>query len=87
MTRPWQIWILFGAAMVLIVAVMLWGSMTILHLDSEAELARERAAIEEDVRLALWRLDSSVVPIMARENAYPFEAYRSFARASAQSVE
>ncbi|MCP4897740.1 MAG: HAMP domain-containing histidine kinase, partial [bacterium] len=46
-----------------------------------------RAAIEEDVRLALWRLDSSVVPIMARENAYPFEAYRSFARASAQSVE
>lgn len=75
MRRPWQIWSLFCASLALVIAVMGWGSATILRLDRETEQARQRATIEEDVRLALWRLDSTVVPILARENAYPFDAF------------
>jgi hypothetical protein len=37
-------------------------------LERDARAARRQAAVEEDVRLALWRMDSAVAPILARES-------------------
>ena len=43
----------------------------------EAE-TRRQAAIEENVRLALWRIDTTLAPLIAQESARPYFAYRSF---------
>jgi signal transduction histidine kinase len=55
-----------------VVAVLLWGavgwiSVTALRLEEAEAEARRRASVEESVRLALWRMDSALVPVLARE--------------------
>jgi signal transduction histidine kinase len=49
-------------------------------LRKEAE-TRRQAAIEKDVRLALWWIDTTVAPLIAQESARPYFAYRSFVTA------
>jgi signal transduction histidine kinase len=46
-------------------------------LRKEAE-TRRQAAVEENVRLALWRIDTTLAPLIAHESARPYFAYRSF---------
>jgi len=46
-----------------------WISATALRLERAERAAREQAALEESVRLALWRLDSALTPLIARESA------------------
>jgi signal transduction histidine kinase len=46
-------------------------------LRKEAE-TRRQAAVEENVRLALWRIDTTLAPLLAQESARPYFAYRSF---------
>jgi signal transduction histidine kinase len=75
MARSWRLWAVFA----LCLAVLLGGvgaiSAAAVRLErSEAE-ARRQAAVEEDVRLALWRLDSAVAPLVARESARPHFVY------------
>jgi signal transduction histidine kinase len=75
MIRAWRLWAVFA----LCLAAMLGGvgalSAAAVRLErSEAE-ARGLAAIEEDVRLALWRLDSAVAPLVARESGRPWFVY------------
>lgn len=78
MNRPWHIWTVFGLSMVGLLAVMAWISVALLRLDRAEAEARWRAAVEEDVRLALWRMDSAATPLIAVESARPYFAYRAF---------
>jgi len=78
MNRPWLTWTLFAAALALVLAAMGWISLTVLRLDAQQEDAQRQAALEESVRLALWRMESSLAPIIAQENARPYFAYNSF---------
>jgi signal transduction histidine kinase len=55
-----------------------WISLTALRLDRAEAKARAQAAREENVRLALWRMDTSVAPILAQETARPYFAYSTF---------
>ncbi len=73
-----QTWTLFAVSLGVVVAVMTWVTVTMLRLDSESRKMRQQAAFEEDIRLALWRMDSAATPIIARENARPIGAYRCF---------
>lgn len=68
MARLW-----FGFALVLsvVLAAMGWLSATAVRLDRAEAAARQRAAIEENVRLALWRMDSALAPLLAQEGAHP----------------
>ena len=71
-------WLAFGVALALLLAAMARVSVVALRVDrSEAE-ARHQAALEENVRLALWRIDSALAPLIAVENARPYFAYSSF---------
>ena len=57
---------------------MFWVSATMLRLE-EAEFENNRQALRaENERLALWRMESAVVPLIAQENARPHWMYRSF---------
>ncbi|MFC1479193.1 sensor histidine kinase [Planctomycetota bacterium] len=78
MTRPVTVLILFSACFLLVCGAMVWVTSSVLHLDREGEEARSKAALEENVRLALWRMDSSLAPIIARETARPYFAYSPF---------
>jgi hypothetical protein len=46
---------------------MVWISLTVLRLERAEQQARAQAALEENTRLALWRLDSALIPLLAQE--------------------
>lgn len=66
---------LYLAAFVLSAAVLLaalgWVAALALRLEARELEARQRAAFEERVRLALWRMDSAISGLLAQENARP----------------
>ncbi|MEX2558307.1 MAG: HAMP domain-containing sensor histidine kinase [Pirellulales bacterium] len=76
MARPWLVTIAFAACMAIVLAVLLWISATVLRLDAAEASARRQAELEENVRLALWRMDTAVAPLLAQESARPRLAYR-----------
>lgn len=78
MKRLWLVWFLFALFLAVGFAAMAWISFTILRLDRAETDARQNAALEENVRLALWRMDSMLSPILAQEIARPYFAYTPF---------
>ena len=78
MMRPWHTWTLFGLCLAVVLAAMGWISWTVVKLDRAECEARRQAAVEEEVRLALWRMDSALAPLIARESARPYFVYTPF---------
>ena len=78
MKRTSHIWIAFGTCLAVVLFAMGWISRTAVRLEREQQLAEQRAALEENVRLALWRMDSTLLPIIGQEIARPYEEYRAF---------
>ena len=78
MIRPWQTWVLFGLCCAVVLAAMGWTSLTVLKLARAKEEANRRGEIEGRVRLALWRMDSALAPVIAQESARPYFAYTAF---------
>jgi len=91
MKHPYT-WTGFALCLAVVLAAMGWISLTALQLDrAEAEArrqesealrkeaeARRQAALEENVRLALWRIDTTLAPLISQESARPYFAYSSF---------
>jgi signal transduction histidine kinase len=67
--KPLHAWIAFAACL----AVAAVGLTALTHRALEADRAeadaRQEAAVEENVRLALWRIDSTLAALVARETA------------------
>jgi len=78
MSRPSHIWIIFTACFALLLAALGWITFTALRLDRAQQQAQQQAEQEERVRLALWRMDSSLAPLIIEESARPASAYNSF---------
>ena len=76
MRRPWQIWLLFGLGLAVVVPTMAWLTVMALQLDRADALARQQAEQEEDVSRALWRMDILLTPLLAEEAARPDFVYR-----------
>ncbi len=76
--RPWLTWLAFGLCIAVILAAMGWHSQTVLQLDRADASAIRQAAIEERIRLALWRMDSALTPLVAQESTWPYFAYAPF---------
>ncbi len=62
--------LLFGAAGVM--------SVTAIRLARAEAVARAEAARQENLRLALWRMDSALAPLIAQERARPYFLYAAF---------
>ncbi len=75
MKRPWHIWTAFVACLAVVLAAMGWISGTALQLDRAERRMRAAAALEEDVRLALWRMDSHLWTLVSQEAARPYFTY------------
>ena len=78
MKRPRHIWLAFAACAAVVLAAMAWISVTTLRLEREQADADRRAVVQEKIRLALWRMESALAPMTARENTRPYFAYTAF---------
>ncbi|HEU0104741.1 MAG TPA: hypothetical protein VFT38_01125, partial [Vicinamibacteria bacterium] len=67
--RPARVWLVFAACVAGLLGAMMWISLTVLRLERAEQQARAQAALEENTRLALWRLDSALIPLLAQEAA------------------
>jgi signal transduction histidine kinase len=75
---PWQVWLAFAVCLAMIVAAVGWLSFRALESDRAEATARQQAAAEENVRLALWRIDSKLAPLVTQESARPYFSYSTF---------
>lgn len=73
--RTALVYILGVAAMI---AAMTWVTARVLVLERAEHEARDRSRTQESVRLALWRMDSMMTAILAREAARPYYHYQPF---------
>ena len=71
MKQPRLVWLVFAAAAAVVLASMAWVTAAVLRLDAAEAESRRRAQLEENVRLALWRMDSALAPLLAAEHARP----------------
>lgn len=78
MNRPWKTWLIFALCTFVLLAVIGWISRTVWRLTRAQGQAQAQAEIEEKVRLALWRMDSLLAPLIAQENGRPYFAYQAF---------
>ena len=79
--KPALVWTGFAFCLAVVLVALGWSSRTVVHLERAEAEARRLAALEENTRLALWRMDSALTPLLAQEGARPYFQYRSFYRA------
>ncbi|CAG0982202.1 Autoinducer 2 sensor kinase/phosphatase LuxQ [Phycisphaerales bacterium] len=70
--------LVFIAGVLGVLGALGWMTVHALRLERSELEARRDAKYQESVRLALWRMDAAVTPIIAREAARPHFHYQSF---------
>jgi hypothetical protein len=78
MTRPWQIWSLFGLCLAMVLPAMIWLTHKAIQLDRAEALAQQHAELEEIVGSALWQMDTELTGLLAVEIARPSSFYQGF---------
>ncbi len=78
MKRPWPAALVLAACLAVLCGAMAWVSGKVLELDRAERAARALADSEERVRLALWRMESAIGPLLAEESARPYFTYAAF---------
>ena len=78
MRQTWQIWTTFVASLALVIVAVGWMTFKALEADRAEARARSQATLEENARLALWRMDSAISPLVAQESARPYFSYDAF---------
>jgi signal transduction histidine kinase len=71
-------WIGFAACLGIALAAMGWISLAAVQSDRAEKEARRQAVLEQKARVALWRMDTAMTPLLAQESARPYFVYRSF---------
>ena len=78
MKRPALAWLIFGLCLAVVFAAMGWMTRLAVRLDRAEAVASLQAALQESSRLALWRMDSALAPLIAHENSRPYFHYSPF---------
>jgi signal transduction histidine kinase len=78
MRRSIGIWLAFGCCVALAAfAINRVGAMA-LDLERAESQTRRQAALDENLQLALWRMDSALAPLIAEEGMRPYFTYTAF---------
>ena len=77
MNRAAYTWLAFACCVAVAAGVMAWVTAEVLDLERAERQARSDAATAEATRLALWRMDSLLFPLVYGEVAQPPEAYNA----------
>lgn len=67
MKRTFLTWTTFAAALALVLTVMLFFTVRMLQFERDINAANSRAGVEENIRLALWRMDSAAALMLAHK--------------------
>jgi signal transduction histidine kinase len=70
--------IVYVVCALLVLEGLAWVTWHALRLEQREHDARVEAAQQESIRLALWRMDSILIPLINREDGTPYFHYRSF---------
>jgi signal transduction histidine kinase len=68
-------WAGYGACAFAVLVALGFLSRTALELEAQTQEAACHARFQDRLRLALWRMDSLVLPLVAREGARPYFEY------------
>src|SRR5271155_5720712 len=68
----------FFAIAALLTSGLGWLTVSVLRLEQEQFDTRAQAELDDQLRVALSRLDSRVSPILARESSRPYNHYSAF---------
>lgn len=82
MRRAERFWLVFGACNLVVVAALVRTSAVVVQLERSELQARAETDYQESLRLALWRMDSWLSLLLAREAARPSADYQPFDPAS-----
>lgn len=74
-TRRVMTWVIFWCSVALALGALAWVSVQVVALERSEVRSRINADRQETIRRALWRLDSTVAPLLAVEAARPTTAY------------
>ena len=69
---------MFGLCLLVVGGAMAWVSVMVVELDQRDANAQRKTDLQENVRLALWRMDSALGPIVAQENSRPWFEYQAY---------
>ncbi|WP_406698875.1 HAMP domain-containing sensor histidine kinase [Singulisphaera sp. Ch08] len=72
------IWLAFGLCVTLAALAMTRVGTVALDLERAESRIRRQAALDENLQLALWRMDSALAPLIAEEGMRPYFTYTSF---------
>ncbi|MFA6044282.1 MAG: hypothetical protein WC718_04810, partial [Phycisphaerales bacterium] len=71
-------WLVFVVGALTVAAALAWMTHHTLQLEHAEVEAQRQARFQESVRLVLWRMDSLMTPLIAREAARPYFQYQPF---------
>ena len=78
MERPWHVWSTYIACLAVAAMALGWLTFRAVLLDRAEAVVRGQMAVEENARLALWRMDSAMATLVAQESARPWFEYLPF---------
>lgn len=70
-------WIIYALCALLVVDGLGWVTWRLVRLEREQRESQREAALQETLRLALWRMDSVIAPMLAGEAGRPYFQYRA----------
>jgi len=76
--RRWIGWAVYLVSVVIVLDVLGFVTWTMLKFERADLEAAAESDLQERVRLALWRMDSFMAPLIAQESARPYFHYRAF---------
>lgn len=74
-TRRVMTWVIFWGSVVVALGALAWVSVEVVALERREAESRMQATRQDAIRRALWRLDSTMAPVLAIEAARPSSAY------------
>jgi signal transduction histidine kinase len=69
--KAWRTWCAFSVCLAMVLAAMAWVTHRMLKLEAMEAQSRRVDQVEEAVRLALWRMESRLYPLILEESLWP----------------
>ena len=85
-TRPSIVWLAFGICLGILLLVMGWVTTHTLRLEENRIAAESDRDLQENIRIALWRMESTAGTIVFAESARPAHQFKDFHAAVAGAV-
>ncbi|MGV6815169.1 MAG: hypothetical protein ACWA5W_09205, partial [Phycisphaerales bacterium] len=86
-TRRVMTWVIFWSSVALALGALAWVSIEVVALEKRETRSTLNASRQEDIRRALWRMDSRMAPILAIEAARPYNDYQDLEHSPAPWLE